>query len=78
MGKHSKFLAAHEIANVLGPEKSESLLGFHAFTGCDTVSYFKGIGKLTAVNAWLKYPGATVTDGFEALQDGTVVQAMGN
>ncbi|CAG9823956.1 unnamed protein product [Phaedon cochleariae] len=76
MGKHSKFLAAHEIAIVLGPEKSESLLGFHAFTGCDTVSYFKGIGKLTAVNAWLKYPGAT--DGFKALQDGTVVQAMGN
>ncbi|CAG9820342.1 unnamed protein product [Phaedon cochleariae] len=60
----------------LGPEKSESLLGFYAFSGCDTVSYFKGIGKLTAVNAWLKYPGAT--DGFEALQDGTVVQAMGD
>ncbi|CAG9816544.1 unnamed protein product [Phaedon cochleariae] len=59
-----------------GPEKSESLLGFHAFTGCDTVSYFEGIGKLTAVNAWLKYPGAT--DGFKALQDETVVQAMGN
>ena len=34
-----------KIAGVLGQEVSKALLGLHAFTGCDTVSTFAGIGK---------------------------------
>ena len=30
------------------------LLGMHALTGCDTVSYMYGIGKITGLNALLK------------------------
>ena len=32
---------------VLGPEKSNALLGFHAFTGCDYTSKFNGKSKKT-------------------------------
>ena len=34
-----------KIAGVLGQEASKALLGLHAFTGCDSVSAFSGIGK---------------------------------
>ncbi|KAK3910810.1 putative 1-aminocyclopropane-1-carboxylate oxidase [Frankliniella fusca] len=74
MGKHAKFIAVHEISNALGPEKSQTIIGFHAVTGCDTVSYFRGIGKLTAINAWFKHPNATTA--FKALQTGDVLEAM--
>lgn len=45
-------------------------------TGCDTVSYFRGVGKVTAVNAWFKHTNAT--DSFKALQNGDVLEAMKN
>ena len=44
-GKSFRFIAAHEIANTLGPDRCEALPMFHAFTGCDTVSCFGGRGK---------------------------------
>ena len=47
-GRSFRFLAAHEIAKTLGPNKCRALLFFHAFTGCDTVSCFGGRGKKTA------------------------------
>jgi len=34
-----------KIAGVLGQEVFKALLGLHAFTGCDIVSAFVGIGK---------------------------------
>ena len=34
-----------KLAGVLGQEASKALLGLHAFTGCDSVSAFSGIGK---------------------------------
>lgn len=58
-GKHLRFLAAHEIARGLGPQKSLALPFFHAFTGCDTVSCFSGRGKKTAFQTWKAYPEAT-------------------
>ncbi len=47
-GKHFRFLACHEIARTLGPDRCIALPMFHALTGCDTVSCFSGRGKKTA------------------------------
>ena len=41
--KYFQYIAAHKIANRLGPEKSLALPMFHALTGCDTVSSFVGM-----------------------------------
>ncbi|KAG7173838.1 hypothetical protein Hamer_G018107 [Homarus americanus] len=35
-GKNRRYIAAHQIAKALGPEKSRALPVFHAVTGCDT------------------------------------------
>lgn len=48
VGKKYRFIAIHEIVLKLGDAKSESLAGFHAFTGCDNTSFFCGRGKKTA------------------------------
>ena len=39
---------------------SSNLTSFHAFTGCDTVSAFCGIGKKKAWKTWLSYPAVNV------------------
>ena len=44
-GKSVRFIADHEIANTLGPDRCEAMPMFHAFTGCDIVSCFGGRGK---------------------------------
>ena len=46
VGKRFRFIAAHEFARALG--RARCLPMFHAFTGCDTVSYFGGKGKTIA------------------------------
>ncbi|KAJ8405691.1 hypothetical protein AAFF_G00316710 [Aldrovandia affinis] len=51
-GKNFRYLAAHEMAVALGPNKCRGLPFFHAFTGCDTVSCFSGRGKKTAWETW--------------------------
>ena len=51
-GKSFRYLEVHEIAKMLGPEKSAALPMFHAFTGCDTVSFFHGKGKKSAWLTW--------------------------
>ena len=61
---HYRNIAAHDIANYLN-EKAKALLLFHALTGCDTVSSFRGRGKKTAWSAWMAHPAAT--DAFESL-----------
>ena len=38
-GKSFRHLAAHEMARALGPDRCKGLPMFHAFTGCDTVSF---------------------------------------
>ena len=58
-GTSSRYLAVHEIASRLGPEKARSLPVFHAFTGCDNVSCFSGKGKKTAWITWVAYEEAT-------------------
>ena len=59
VGKYFRYLPAHEIARKLGPERCIALPMFHAVTGCDTVSYFNGRGKMTAWNTWQAYDGVT-------------------
>ena len=68
-GKNFCYIAAHELVACLGPEKSKSLLVFHAITGCDTVSAFVGGGKKTAQVVWNTFSG--VTDAFLQLESGT-------
>lgn len=48
VGNHFRFIPVFELAECLGPAKSEALLFFHAVTGCDTVSGFFGYGKQKA------------------------------
>ena len=59
-GQKFRLIPAHIIAEQLGRVKSAALPGFHAFTGCDTVSCFNGRGKRTAWDTWLAYPEATL------------------
>lgn len=47
-GKHTRYISVHGIVHVLGTEKAESLITFHALTGCDQTSFFSGRGKVTA------------------------------
>ena len=58
-GKHLRYIPIHQLAANLGEDKSKGLLFFHAFTGCDQVSAFAGIGKTTAWNTWENSPSIT-------------------
>ena len=71
-GKTFQYIPAHDIADFLGPEKAWALLAFHAFTGCDTVSFFAGRGKKTAWSTWKTYPEAT--QAFLAIMDRQVTE----
>ena len=62
-GRSFRFLAAHEIAKTLGPNKCRALPFFHAFTGCDTVSCFGGRGKKAAWETWKSDDGVTAAFG---------------
>ena len=54
-GKNFRFLACHEMARALGPHRCIALPLFHAFTGCDTVTFFSRKGKRTAWDTWIAY-----------------------
>jgi len=58
-GKNYRHIAVHQIVSTIGAEKSQALAFFHAFTGCDTVSFFSNRGKKSAWQAWQGYPEAT-------------------
>ncbi|CAH1248853.1 Hypp8457 [Branchiostoma lanceolatum] len=44
-----RYVSISSAARVIGQDLCSSLLGMHAFTGCDTVSAFSGRGKLGAL-----------------------------
>lgn len=71
VGKHFKYIAAHEIAAKLGPTRSKALSAFHAFTGSDVTSFFSGRGKTTAWNTWAVCPEAT--EAFLLMMDNSSV-----
>ena len=58
----------HNIVNGLPANVSINLPFFHAFTGCDTVSTFSGIGKCTSWNVWMKF--RKVDEVFSSLSAG--------
>jgi len=60
-GKSFRYLAIHDIRGALGPDRSTALPFFHAFTGCDTVSCFRGHGKKSAWETWKTFPEITET-----------------
>lgn len=64
-GKTFRYIPAHTLAQILGPDRSEALPVFHAITGCDTVSFFAGKGKKTAWDTWNNFN--EVTPAFCAL-----------
>ena len=67
-GNNFRFLAAHEMAAALGPNKCQGLPFFHAVTGCDTVSSFGGRGKKKAWETWKACDEVTdITAAFCAL-----------
>ena len=47
-----RYIPCYRIANKLGTDASSGLLFFHAMSGCDTVSAFRGVGKKTARAIW--------------------------
>lgn len=51
-GQSSRYIPIHIIARNLGHNMARALPMVHAFTGCDTVSYFSGIGKTTVWKVW--------------------------
>ena len=57
--KHFRYIAIHDIASKLGPDKCKALPVFHAMTGCATVSFIEGRGKLKAWEAWMAFPPVT-------------------
>ena len=70
-GANFKYIPAHQISQSLGPRMTTALPGFHAFTGCDTVSCFAGRGKKTAFTTWRSYPD--VTEAFMELSSSSPV-----
>lgn len=51
-GKSLTYIAAHDITNSIGPQKSLAIPFFHAITGCDTTSAFYFKSKSSAWKAW--------------------------
>lgn len=74
VGKHRRYLPAHDISRSIGQEKSKALLAFHAFTGCDQTSSFAHHGKKTAWDAWQTFN--EVTEAFQVLSNAPTVDDL--
>eukprot|EP00058_Branchiostoma_floridae_P021206 XP_002606696.1 hypothetical protein BRAFLDRAFT_72537 [Branchiostoma floridae] len=55
-GYNLRWFPIHDLYFSIGMEKSKGILFFHAFTGCDVVSGFRGKGKKSAWQTWNKQP----------------------
>ena len=73
-GDKQRLVPLKPIHDVLGNEKAKALLGFHAFTGCDTTGRFAGKGKRTCWKAFNK-SSQQVIQAFCELGAGTVPSA---
>ena len=61
VGKNYRFLSVNAISHTLGEPKSRALPVFHALSGCDTTSAFRGKGKKSAWQAWQAFEEVTAT-----------------
>ena len=55
-GGYHRWIPVHDVCQKIGLEKSKGILFFHALTGCDVVSAFRGKGKIAAWQIWNVYP----------------------
>ena len=51
-GASAQWISVHEMVSSIKPEKVGGIHFFHAFTGCDVVSGFRGKGKKSAWQTW--------------------------
>ena len=65
-GKHCRFYSINTICTSIGEPRSRALPVFHAFSGSDTTSAFRGRGKKSAWQAWQAYEEVTQTFTFLA------------
>ena len=72
VGKNQRIISIHSIFAFIGEAKCRSLTFFHAFTGCDQVSFFSGRSKKVAWNTWSQCDSITST--FAALSDNPTLQ----
>jgi len=64
-GTSTRIVNVTTISQSYGYKKCEAILGVHVFTGCDTVSAFRGKGKVKALKLMLDSPEAC--DDFQKL-----------
>ena len=55
-----RHISIQAVRNHLGPAVSDSLIGLHALTGCDSTSAFKRQGKRNAVEVLKKHPALCI------------------
>jgi hypothetical protein len=60
-GTSLRWIPVHEIVSQIGPEKTHGMPFFHAFTGCDLVSAFRGKGKKSAWQTWNVFTDVSTT-----------------
>ena len=53
--KQPKFIPVHEIHDQLTSDQTSAITGFHALTGCDTVSQISGHSKKTTWKVFLRH-----------------------
>ena len=58
-GASHRWIPVHDVCREIGLEKSKGIPFFHAFTGCDVASAFRGKGKKAAWQTWNVYPEAS-------------------
>ena len=60
-GNNHRLLPIHLIFHTVGAVKCSGLPFFHAFTGCDQVSFFTGKGKKSAWRTWKNFDDVTAS-----------------
>jgi len=73
-GQNLRYVPIHNIVRNLGPRTATSLTAFHAFTGCDQISFFAGRGKNTAWATW--QVSDDVTSAFVALSSTPTAETL--
>ena len=73
--KEPKYFPVHAIREVLSADQIDTLLAFHAVTGCESVSQFCGHGKKTAWQVFQKHHKDLADLGKGYLTENTVVSA---
>ena len=59
--KKKRWFPIHSMVEKFGFLKSQGLLFFHAFSGCDNISGFRGKGKKAFFQTWNVFPNVTKT-----------------